>query len=300
MIATTRSQLGRLSDARPGRGNRRPWRAGMWRRNYLIVIGGGAITAIALLAIFAPYLTPYDPVALNIPARHLPPSRQHLFGTDFFGRDVFTRVAYGARYSLAIGFSVVILQALIGVPLGLLAGGRGGWTDRILMRVTDMFMAFPGILFALSIMAVRGPGVENVIAALSLRGWPIFARLARAEVLTLREQEYAVAAVTLGVTPFRVMWRHLLPNVLPTLIVYASLAVATPILSEASLSFLGLGLSPPTPSWGLIISDARAYLTTAWWGVIFPGCAIAWTVIGFNMLGDGLRNAFDPKLRRSR
>lgn len=267
------------------------------RRHRLAVVGLVAIAAVALGGLFAPVLAPHDPQGMVLEQRHQPPGLGHLLGTDFFGRDVLSRLLYGARISLAIGASTVAIQVAVGVPLGLIAGFYGGKTDTVLMRVTDVFMAFPPLLLALAIMALSGPGLWQILLALSIRGWAGFARLVRAETLGIRSRGFVEAARALGQREWRILVRHIAPNTISSVLVYGTLAIATPILTEAALSFLGLGIQPPTISWGLMINTDRHHLQDAWWAITFPGLAIMLTVFGFNTLGDGLRDALDPRLR---
>lgn len=265
------------------------------RRGNLTFLGVGIISAFVLGAILAPWLTPYGYGEMNYGASHSAPSMAHPLGTDFFGRDILSRVLYGIRLSLLLGVIVVTINMVVGTAIGLIAGYFGGWVGNVLMRVTDMFLALPLILFALAIMAVRGPGFDGLVIALTLTGWTGFARLTRAQVLAIREQEFVVAARGLGASAARVVVRHVLTNGISTTFVYASLAITVPILAESALSFLGLGLSPPTPSLGLMLAGERMYMMRAWWSTAFPGVAIMLLVLGFNLVGDGLRDALDPK-----
>lgn len=261
----------------------------------------GALIAGLFVAagVGAPVIAPYDPAEMRVGQRHSFPAADHILGTDTFGRDIFSRILYGARISLVIGVLTISIDALVGIPIGLAAGFYGARFDNVSMRVVDVFIAFPTLLFALAIMAVRGAGFANLILAMTLKGWTTFARLTRAEVLSVKERQYVEAARALGASNMRIMLRHVMPNVLASLIVYGTLAVSTPILTEASLSFLGLGLPPPTPSWGLMMAGERAYMTRAWWSVTFPGLAVALAVLGLNLLGDALRDALDPTLGMS-
>jgi peptide/nickel transport system permease protein len=255
----------------------------------VLVIGGAGLLATAL--------APYDPQGMALEERHQRPGPEHLFGTDFFGRDVLSRLLYGARISLAVGFCTIALQALIGVPVGLVAGFYGRKVDSLLMRLTDVFMAFPPLLLALAIMALAGPGFWQILLALSIRGWAGFARLVRAEVLGIRSRGFVEAARALGQREWRILLHQVAPNTVSSILVYATLGIATPILTEAALSFLGLGIQPPAISWGLMINTDRHHLQEAWWAITFPGVAIMLTVFGFNVLGDGIRDVLDPKLR---
>lgn len=261
------------------------------------IIGLIIVILFILVAVFAPYIAPYDPYEMNLIKKHQPPSWEHLCGTDFFGRDVLTRILYGARISLIMGISVIAFRGLVGISLGLIAGYYRGWVETVIMRLTDAVIAFPGLILALAIMAVRGPGLFNVFLALSIVGWTTFCRLVRGEVLSLRERDYVVAARSLGASDLKVMLVHILPNILPAIIVYGTLGIAIPIISEAGLSFLGLGAGSDQVTWGFMLSMARPYIRYAWWSITFPGVAIVLVVLGFNLLGDGLRDALDPRMK---
>lgn len=267
-------------------------------RNFALVSGALLTVAVVLMAIAAPLLAPYDPSSQDTSLRLEGPSDKHLLGLDELGRDVLSRILFGARVSLRVGFSVVIIAASIGVFLGALAGYFGGIVDTIIMRICDILLAFPGILLAIAFVAVLGPSLNNVIIALSTIGWVGYARLVRGQVLKVREIEFVTAAKALGAQSFRVIFRHVLPNVINPVIVMATLGLAGAILSEAALSFLGLGVQPPTPSWGAMLSAGRQYLGLANHMAIFPGIAIMLAVMGLNFLGDGLIDALDPKYRK--
>ncbi len=268
----------------------------LWK-NPIAVFGLIIIFLLVLLAIFAPQIAPYDPYAINLRRAHESPSWDHPFGTDFFGRDVMSRMIYGARVSLIMGIGVISVRAFIGITLGLLAGYYRGWVETLIMRLTDAVIAFPGLILALAIMAVRGPGLFNVFLALSIVGWTTFARLVRGEVLSAREQDYIVAIKALGAKDLRIITRHVLPNILPAIIVYSTLGIAAPIIAEAGLSFLGLGAGADEITWGFMISMARGYIRYAWWSITFPGLAIVVVVLAFNLLGDGLRDILDPRMK---
>ncbi len=242
-----------------------------------------------------PWLSPYDPAAQDLALRLDGPSWSHPFGLDELGRDVFARVLMGARISFAIGLVVVGVSTLVGLALGSVAGYFGGWLDDVLGRVMDVLLAFPGILLAIALVAVLGPSLANVVFALSLIGWVSYARLARGQVLRTRELEFVQAARAMGAKTARILARHVVPSTLPTMVVQATLGMATVIISEASLSFLGLGVQPPTPSWGTMLNGGRAHLLDAPHLTVFPGVAIAALVLGFNFLGDGLRDSLDPR-----
>jgi len=261
------------------------------------IIGLTIVFLFIVIAVFAPYIAPYDPFEMNLRNRQEAPSWEHPFGTDFFGRDIMSRMIFGARISLIMGVSVIAVRALIGIILGLFAGYYGGWVETIIMRLTDAVIAFPGIILALAIMAVRGPGLFNVFFALSIVGWTTFCRLVRGEVLSIRERDYVIAARGLGAKDIRIMLAHILPNIMPAIVIYATLGIAAPIISEAGLSFLGLGARADQITWGFMISMARPYIRYAWWSITFPGLAIVIVVLGFNLLGDGLRDALDPRMK---
>ena len=248
--------------------------------------------------LLAPWIAPHDPFALDLALSLAPPSAAYPLGHDEQGADIFSRLIYGARISLMVGLAAVTVSAVIGVLLGLVAGYLGGWVDLFLMRLVDVFLAFPGLLLAIALVAVMGPGLVNVIIALSALGWTAFARLARGQVLAVRAEEHVLAAQALGAGAWRVMLRHILPNILAPLLVQASFAIAAAILAEATLSFLGLGAPPGTPSWGAMLSDGKHVLLEAPHVSIPPGAAIMGVVLAFNMLGDTLGDLLDPKRKR--
>ena len=267
-------------------------------RNFAFTSGALLTITLIVLAIAAPLLAPFDPDVQDTARRLEAPSHEHPLGLDDLGRDVLSRILFGARVSLRVGFSVVILGSLIGVFLGSIAGYFGGWADLIVMRVCDILLAFPGILLAIALVAVLGPSLNNVIIALAIINWVGYARLVRGQVLKVREMEYVTAAKALGARSPRVILRHVLPNVINPIIVMATLGLAGVILAEAALSFLGLGVQPPTPSWGKMLDSGRRYLGVANHLAIFPGAAIMLAVMGLNFLGDGLIDALDPKYRK--
>lgn len=267
-------------------------------RNFAFTSGLLLTAALIFIALAAPLLSPFDPDTQDTARRLEAPSKQHLLGLDDLGRDVLSRIIYGARVSLRVGFSVVILASLIGVTLGAMAGYFGGFVDLIVMRICDILLAFPGILLAIALVAVMGPSLNNVILALATIGWVGYARLVRGQVLKVREMEYVTAARALGAKSPRVIVLHVLPNVMNPVIVMATLGLAGAILAEAALSFLGLGVQPPTPSWGAMLTAGRRYLGLANHMAIFPGIAIMLAVMGLNFLGDGLIDALDPKYRK--
>lgn len=266
-------------------------------QNKMAVIGMTILGIIIFAAIFAPYIAPHDPIKQNILARYKAPSSRYLLGTDELGRDILSRIIYGARYSLLIGVISISIALLLGIFLGVVAGYFGGRIDLLLMRLVDILLAFPYILLAIAIVAILGPDLQNAMLAISIVNVPRFARIIRSSVLTIKENEFIQAAKALGASDLRIIVRHLLPNCLGPLIVQSTLSMASAILSAAGLSFLGLGAQPPTPEWGAMLSDARSALQIAPWVVTFPGLAIMLNVLGFNLLGDGLRDALDPKLK---
>jgi ABC-type dipeptide/oligopeptide/nickel transport system permease subunit len=266
-------------------------------RNPVAMAGGAVAILLVLVAIAAPYIAPYDPIHQDLANSLAGPSIMHLAGTDIQGRDIFSRIIYGTRISLRIGFLGMLLGCVGGVILGLASGYYGGWADTIIMRLMDVQLAFPGLLVAICIIAIIGPGLENVILAVGIFSVPLFARVTRGQILSLKEQDFIVAARMMGAQDGRIMLNHLLPNAVAPLLVLCTLRIATAILTAASLSFLGLGAQPPIPEWGAMLSDGRAYLAIAPHVATTPGLAILITVLSFNLLGDGLRDALDPRLR---
>ena len=265
--------------------------------NKLFVLGALILSVLIVSAIFAPFLTPYSPTEIVMADRLLPPGPHHWMGTDRFGRDLMSRVIFGARTSLAVGFCVTALAALIGAPIGLLSGYFGGWVDAVLMRISDVFLAFPPLLLPIAITAALGPGLWNAMIALAVSLFPWYARIMRGAVLRVRKELYVDAARTMGVGPTRIMLRHVAPNSLTPLIVQASMDVGYAILAAASLSFIGLGVRPPGIEWGLMAAAARAQFLDHWWTALAPGLAIFVTVLAVNLIGDGLRDILDPKQR---
>jgi peptide/nickel transport system permease protein len=265
---------------------------------------GGLIILFMVIAsaILAPYLVPHDPIAQDINNRLKPPvwdpkgSWEHLLGTDQLGRDILSRLIYGSRISLIVGLSAVLISGTIGILIGLIAGYYGGWLDDIFMRLADIQLAFPFILLSIAVIAVLGPSLRNIIIILGITGWVVYARVIRAEVLSVRELEFIQAVHALGGQNLRILFRHILPNVISPGIVIATLEVARMIILESALSFLGLGVQPPTPTWGGMLNDGRQYLYNAWWLATFPGLAIMLTVLGINLLGDWIRDTLDPRL----
>ena len=266
------------------------------RRNSLAVVGLTIVAALLFVAAFAPWLAPHDPIAQNLGNRLLPPlSSGHLFGTDDFGRDILSRILYGSRITLFIIGLVALTAPVFGLLVGTVAGYFGGWTDEILMRITDIFLAFPKLILALALVAVLGPGMENAILAIALTSWPPYARVARAETLTVRTSDYIAAVRLQGAGPARIILGHVMPMCLPSVIIRVTLDMAGVILIAAGLGFLGLGVQPPLPEWGAMISAGRKYLFEQWWVATMPGLAIFIVSLGFNLLGDGLRDVLDPR-----
>ena len=266
-------------------------------RHGLVISGGSIVLLLGLLAVFGHALAPFDPLMMDFSARFAPPSWTHPFGTDDFGRDLFSRVLYGARVSVQVAFIAVSLSGVVGVTLGVLAGYLGGWVDELIMRVMDVIFAFPAVLLAITVMAILGRGVENAMIAIAIVYAPIFARVTRGAVIAVRDREFVTAARALGQRQLRIMFAHVLPNALGPIIVQTSLSLAFAILAEAALSFFGLGTQPPDPSWGRMLAEGRGFLGQAPWMGIFPGLAIMLSVLGFNLLGDGLRDVLDPRWR---
>jgi ABC-type dipeptide/oligopeptide/nickel transport system permease subunit len=276
----------------------------MWHLR-LGVAGGLVILGLVITAIFCPILSPRDPYKQDLVKRLKPPvwmekgTPEHLLGTDHVGRDLLSRIMYGTRVSLAVGISAVLLQVLIGVCLGLLAGYYGGKVDSLISFLVNCMMGFPFILLAMSLVAVLGPNLQNIIMALGLTGWPVFTRVTRIETLRLREQEFVLAATSLAFSTPRILFHHILPNLMPTILVLGTVEVARAIIQESLLSFLGLGIQPPTPSWGSMLAEGRNYMLLQWWLAAFPGMAIFLSALGINLLGDALRDLIDPHLRKS-
>ena len=266
--------------------------------NLLATAGALMITVFVVCALFAPWLAPRDPVRIDLPARLMSPSAAHWFGTDELGRDILSRVVYGARISMLVGTCVVAASLTLGLILGSIAGYYGGFLDRFLnVVVMNAFMSFPGILLAIAFVAFLGPGLFNLILALSIGGWVGYARLVRAQVLAVREREFVEGARALGASDLRIIVRHILPNIIQPVIVQAAIGMAGAILAEATMSFLGLGVPPPTPSWGSMLNDARSHLFDAPHLVLFPAGAVMLAVLSFNFIGDGLRDYLDPRSR---
>jgi peptide/nickel transport system permease protein len=273
----------------------RTWRA--FAANPLAAIGLGIVVVLLLAAIAAPLLATHSPVAQDLAGRLKPPGAANWLGTDELGRDIYSRIVYGARITLTIVGMVVILVAPVGLLVGTVAGYVGGWLDVVLMRITDIFLAFPRLILALAFVAALGPGIENAVIAIALTTWPPYARIARAETLTLRNSDFISAARLQGASMPRIVWRYVVPLCLSSVIVRVTLDMAGIILTAAGLGFLGLGAQPPSPEWGAMISSGRKFILDQWWVATMPGLAIFIVSLGFNLLGDGLRDVLDPKQR---
>jgi peptide/nickel transport system permease protein len=274
---------------------RRAWRR--LRRRHTALFGLVVVLFFVALAVFAPWISPQDPIATSWSALRQAPSSAHWFGTDDIGRDVLARVIWGTRASLLAGVVSVSLSLLIGVPLGLAAGFIGGWVDAVISRITDAFLACPFLILAIALAAFLGPSLTNAMVAIGVSAAPIFVRLTRGQVLGVKVEDYVEAARAVGNPPWRIAIRHILPNVTAPLMVQSTLAIAAAVIAEASLSFLGLGQQPPDPSWGSMLNTARSYIDNAPWMAVWPGLAIFLLVLSFNLLGDGLRDALDPRHR---
>ena len=274
------------------------WR--YFKRNRLAIFGLIVIAVLFLIAGLAAFFAPYDPGQTNVALKLNRPSLHHYLGTDQLGRDVFSRMLYGSRVSLSVGFVAVAISIFIGILVGAVAGYYGGWTDNILMRFADTMLCFPTFFLILTVVALLGPGIFKIMVVIGITSWMGTSRFVRAEFLSLRERDFTQAAKALGVKDLRIIFRHILPNALAPVFVTATLDVATAILVEAGLSFLGFGVQPPAPSWGNILTEGRTYIFDAWWLTVFPGLAILITVLSFNLLGEGLRDALDPRLRGRR
>jgi peptide/nickel transport system permease protein len=289
-----------------------PSRAAYWRRS-LAAFGRGVLAAfnanrtswvglglflvVCLLAILAPWIAPYDPIDQNILYRLKPPSAEHWFGTDFYGRDTLSRILYGARISLTIGLLAIGIAIVIGSFIGMIAGYFGGWIDVVIMQIMDVLLAFPSLILGLIIVAMLGPSVENLVIAIALTAIPPFARIARAPTISVKEREFVEAGTALGFSDKRILFGHILPNIAPEILVMGSLWLATAIRVEASLAFIGLGVSPPTPTWGGMIREGFENILDSFWLALFPSIAILIVVFSLNLLGDGLRDAIDPRLK---
>lgn len=290
----------------------RPRRTSAWLRSALLLLGRDRVALFGLLviagtilaAVCAPILSPADPITTSLLDRLTPPmweaegTPRYPLGTDTLGRDVLSRLLYGARVSLVVGLSAVVISGVLGVGLGLISGYYGGRVDDVLMRLGDIQLAFPILVLAIAILAVLGASLGNVILVLGISGWVTYARIVRGETLSLKQREFVEAARGIGASDRLILWRHILPNVLPPVTVVATFSVARIIIAEASLSFLGLGVPPPTPSWGAMLDEGRNYITTGWWLAMFPGLAILLLVLGINLVGDWVRDVLDPRMER--
>jgi peptide/nickel transport system permease protein len=270
----------------------------------LVVCSWLMLAGLVVTALLSPYVAPHNPIRERLIDRLLPPAWaddgewRYFLGTDHLGRDLVSRIIYGSRISLVVGFAAVIIGGALGIALGVAAGFFGGRTDEVIMALADMQLAFPTILLAIAIIAVLGPSFTNLVVVIGISGWVTYARIARGQVLSVREKEFVEAIRAQGGSQWRIVWRHILPNILSPLIVVATLDLARTIILESTLSFLGLGIQPPTPSWGGMLSDGREYLLSAWWIATFPGLALMLTALSFNRLGDWIRDVTDPRLRR--
>jgi peptide/nickel transport system permease protein len=268
------------------------------RRNPLALAGGAVVIALFLVSLLAPLISPYDPSAINAWNVLSSPSLQHWFGTDELGRDVLSRVLYGARISLKVGFVAVGIAVFIGTVVGLLSGYYSGLVDATLMRLVDIMLCFPAFFLILAVITFLEPSIWYIMMVIGLTGWMGVARLVRAETLSIREMDYIMAARCIGCSSSRIMFRHILPNAISPVLVSATLGIAGAILTESALSFLGIGVQPPTPSWGNILTSGKDYIEFAWWLSLFPGLAILVTVLSYNLLGEGIRDALDPRVKR--
>jgi peptide/nickel transport system permease protein len=285
--------------AAPGRDSegRAFWRA--FRRNRLAFCGGVIVAVLVLLAVFAPLLAPWDPNKPDTKKILVAPSRSHWLGTDQLGRDVLSRVLYGARISLSVGFVSVGIAAAIGIVLGAVAGYRGGAVDGVIMRLVDLMLVFPRFFLLLAVLAFLKPSIWTIMAVIGSTGWMGVTRLVRAEFLTLREREFVIWSEAVGASAYRVVFRHILPNAMAPVLVAMTLGIPAAILTESGLSFLGLGVQPPYATWGNILNDGKDAIEIAWWMTVYPGMAILITVLAYNLLGEGIRDALDPRLRRT-
>lgn len=288
------------NDAATNAGRSHTWRR-VWRtlRNPLSLGGLWIIGLLIVVAVAAPAIAPYDPLRTDTFSRLRPPGTDHFFGTDQLGRDIFSRVIHGSRISLRIAILAAAVALSIGAPMGIVSGFFRGRVDDLLMRLTDMFISFPSLILAMAIAAALKPTLENVVLAISLSAWPAYARLARSMTLGIREENYIEAARAIGAGNGRLLFRHILPGVVSPVTIQVSLDMGGILLTAAGLGFIGFGAQPPTPEWGLMISEGRNYIPAQWWVSTFPGLAISMVVLGFNLLGDGIRDALDPRLRGS-
>ncbi len=275
-------------------------RSDFWRRfleNRMAVAGSVVVLALFVVSLFAPWLAPYDPSAIDLEKVLMPPSGDHWLGTDPLGRDVLSRMIWGARISLKVGFVATGIAILIGAVLGALSGYYGGWTDAVIMRFVDIMLCFPAFFLILAVIAILEPSIWNIMLIIGATGWMGITRLVRADFISLRERDFVLAARVIGASDLRIIFVHILPNAMASILVTATLGVAGAILTESALSFLGIGVQPPTPSWGNILTAGKDNIDIAWWLSLYPGLAILVTVLGYNLLGEGLRDALDPRLR---
>lgn len=271
-----------------------------FRTDFLALSGSVIVLVLFIVAVFSSYIAPYDPAAIDTKSLFLPPSLDHLCGTDDLGRDVFSRMVYGARISLTVGFVAVGIATVIGLVIGATAGYFGGWMDDILMRFVDLMLTIPTFFLILAVIAFLEPSIYNIMIVIGITGWMGVARLVRAEFLALKERDFVTAAKALGVSDAAIIFRHILPNAMAPVLVSVTLGVAGAILTESALSFLGIGVQPPTPSWGNILTLGKDNIEFAWWLSVYPGLAILITVLGYNLLGEGIRDALDPRLQGNR
>lgn len=268
-----------------------------FKKNKLGFCGAICVFILCIVAIFAPWIAPLNPVDINVEHILEPPSPKHLFGTDELGRDVLSRIIWGARISLAVGFVAVGISTLIGIILGAIAGYYGGWIESVIMRFVDIMLCIPKFFLILAVIAFIGPSIWNIMIVIGLTSWMGVARLVRAEFLSLKEREFVLAARSIGASDFRIIFRHILPNGLASVFVSVILGIAGAVLVESALSFLGIGIQPPIPSWGNILTAGKDNIEIAWWLSVFPGLAILVTVLSYNLLGEGIRDAIDPRLK---
>ncbi len=274
---------------------------GFWKRllrDPIAIIGLGLVLAFFVISAFSPLIAPYDPNEINVENILAPPSDVHIFGTDALGRDVFSRMVYGAGISLKVGFVAVGIAVIIGILLGAISGYYGSWLDRVIMRFVDIMLCFPSFFLILAVIAFMEPSIFNIMAVIGFTSWMGITRLVRAEFLSLKQRDFVLAARAMGASNFRIIFVHILPNALAPVLVSATLGVASAVLIESALSFLGIGVQPPTPSWGNILTQGKEVLGVAWWLSFFPGLAILLTVLGYNLLGEGIRDATDPRLKK--
>lgn len=282
-------------------GSKRKEKSLIWykvKKNPMTILGGSLILILVVLAVTAPWLTPYDPIKINMAERFQPPSAAHWFGTDEVGRDIFTRVLYGARLSLGASITIVLIAGLIGSVIGAVAGYFGSWVDQIIMRIMDMLLAFPTLVLAMVLAATLGPNLVNAMLAIAIVKIPVYVRLARGEALSIKKRLYVVAAKTFHINDFYIIFRHIIPNTITPVIIQTTLDLGSTILLVATLGFLGLGARPPAPEWGTMISTGFKHMLDQWWYSTFPGLAVFIASAGFNLVGDGLRDILDPKSAR--